>query len=113
VLIRDKTALFLLLIVSVVFSGCTMVSPFPLVARSGDTITLAVGSADGMNKSNTTVEFTGSDGIPINIPERQILKIYPDKTSRPWLYSDGGQSNINIPLTYPSHGPWEMIGGFG
>jgi len=39
-----------------------------MAARPGDTITLAVGSQDGMNASNTTVTFTSdSDNIPVDL----------------------------------------------
>lgn len=76
----------------VFFSGCVALQPMPTNARAGDTITLAVGSADGMTAANTTVEFyTGPDpslATPVSIPVRSIVKVYPDKTSHAWLGDD-------------------------
>jgi len=77
--------------------GCVALQPFPTAARAGDTITLAVGSADGMTDSNTTVEFfaPGVDpdiGPGTLIPIRSVIKLLPDKASHLWLASGDGIS---------------------
>lgn len=67
-----------------VLTGCTAVQPFPTGAKAGDTISLAVGSADGMRRDNTTVEYTPDDtGVPRDISSaiRAIVKLTPDKAS--------------------------------
>jgi hypothetical protein len=72
--------------------GCVAIQSFPTVARAGDTITLALGSAEGMTKNNTTVTYTpdSDPGNPIAIPSnniRAIIPIYPDKRSKAWVES--------------------------
>ena len=88
--------------------GCVALQPFPTAARAGDTITLAVGSPDGMTDSNTTVTFyaAGEDpdvdpGTPIDI--RSVVKLLPDKASVAWLKSGDGISRRS------SHGPWLTV----
>ncbi len=90
--------------------GCVALQPLPTAARAGDTITLAVGSADGMTTSNTTVEFfaPGVDpdvnpelGTPV--PVRKVLRLLPDKTSHAWLASAPSISRRS------SHGAWLSI----
>ncbi|HIO13628.1 MAG TPA: hypothetical protein EYN15_00335 [Chromatiales bacterium] len=93
-------------LVSAVFAGCTAVNTFPVVARQGDTIALAVGSADGMNRNNTTVEFvdfaSASHDLTANM--RGIFKLYPDTASRAW---DGSQTSVLIASSF--HEPWITI----
>ncbi|HEB87126.1 MAG TPA: hypothetical protein ENI68_08960 [Gammaproteobacteria bacterium] len=101
---------WVLAVLFLLFSGCTTVQTFPDKARAGDTITLAVGSADGMNRSNTTIAYT-SDADPFNPVDltpgiRAITKIYPDRTSNSWLFDSYLLGNIP---EYSSHGPWEML----
>jgi len=99
---------FLALLIFLIFSsaGCVSTQPFPSVARAGDTITLAVGSADGMTANNTTVEFfPGTDPAvvtPVPVAIRSIVKLYPDKTSSAWL--DEGQIAARS-----SHGGWLSV----
>ena len=99
---------FGIIAVALLFSGCVALQPGTTAARSGDTITLAVGAADGMNKANTTVDFyPGPDPdivTPIPIPIRTIVKIYPDRTSKAWL----GEDVLSIPRR-SSHGGWLSV----
>lgn len=66
-----------------VLQGCVGVQSFPIAARAGDTITLALGSSDQINLSNTTVTYTPvtppGDTIEITANIRSIFKLYPDK----------------------------------
>ena len=48
-------------------SGCVAMQPFPNIARSGDTVLVAVGSPDGMTKLNTTALYVPDDAAPVLI----------------------------------------------
>ena len=101
--------LITLLLLAGLLSACVAVQPFPNAGRSGDTITLAVGSPDGMTKANTSVTFTSDDPLfpdTINITAgvRQVFKIFPDKTSEAWLMSSASSL-----ATRSGHGPWLTI----
>ena len=88
-----------------VLSGCVALQSFPTTARSGDTITLAVGSADGMTTSNTTVDFfsDASPTVPISVPVRSIFNLTPDKTSTAWL------NDSPVLARRSSHGAWQSV----
>ncbi|MDH5570652.1 MAG: hypothetical protein OEY89_02740 [Gammaproteobacteria bacterium] len=89
-------------------SGCTALQPFPNVARSGDTVALAIGSPDDMSRANTTATFTSDvDGVPIDITSniRSIFKLFADPASR--IYNP---NNITATLVESSkHTPWITI----
>ncbi|HHO68831.1 MAG TPA: hypothetical protein ENK12_07355 [Gammaproteobacteria bacterium] len=86
-------------------SACVAVQSFPVSARAGDTVMLAVGSPDGMNKGNTSATFTpGGGGSAVPLPIRSIFKLYPDKTSAAWL--DSGALGVENDT---GHGPWTTI----
>lgn len=99
---------FGIIAVALLISGCVAIQPGTTAARSGDTITLAVGAADGMTAANTTVEFyPGPDPdlvTPIPVPVRSVVKIYPDRTSKAWL----GEDMLSIPRR-SSHGGWLSV----
>ena len=88
--------------------GCVAVQSFPTAARAGDTVSLAVGSAEGMTKTNTTLTYTpDGTGTPISIPAtniRAIVPIYPDKRSPAWSNSDAKGV-----ATLTGHGSWLMV----
>jgi hypothetical protein len=90
-----------------VLQGCVAVQSFPTVARAGDTVTLAVGSAEGMSKSTTNVFFTPDGGAEVPIPSeniRAIIRLYPDKRTEAWAAS----STVAID-TATGHGSWLSI----
>ncbi|HFD80724.1 MAG TPA: hypothetical protein ENK05_10095 [Gammaproteobacteria bacterium] len=90
-------------------AGCTAIQPFPMAARAGDTITLAVGSQDGMDRSNTTVSFTSdSDLIPVDLSPgiRSIFNLYADKASNSYSPSI---SNVDTNFRYLHHEPWQTV----
>ena len=96
-------------------SNCVATQSFPNVARAGDTVTLAVGSTDGLNKTNITVEFY-PDGDPLNPVDittnvRSVMRLYPDKTSKGYWDETTG-SGLET-MTYLSqlslHGPWQSV----
>jgi len=88
--------------------GCVSLQSFPTLARSGDTITLAVGSAEGMTKASTSLTYTpDSTGVPIPIPAsslRAIVPIYPDKRTTAWVNSEA----VFIDQT-TGHGAWLTV----
>jgi hypothetical protein len=87
--------------VLVMLQGCVAIQTFPIAARAGDTITLAVGSPDGMTKTNTTVQFV-SGSTTVNLPIRAIIRLRPDNTSFIAAYN-GLVAGIT---NFAGHGPW-------
>lgn len=80
---QSRIYILSLIILFFLLQGCVALNSFPKLARSGGTITLAVGSPDYMTKSNTTVQYISNSDLdnPINLPIRAILKLRPDNTS--------------------------------
>ncbi len=98
-----------LLLSGLLLAGCTTIQAFPMAARPGDTISLAVGSQDGMNEGNTTVTFTSdADLIPIDMTAnvRSIFNLYSDKASN--TYSPNIQF-IRDNFSYLHHEPWQSV----
>ncbi|MDQ1363057.1 MAG: hypothetical protein QG652_917 [Pseudomonadota bacterium] len=90
----------------VLLQGCVAVQSFPATARAGDTITLALGSVDGLNKSNLQISYTPqSTNIPVDLTAniRNVFKVYPDKTSRVWLDTADSANILNV---FAGHGAW-------
>ena len=90
-------------------SSCTALKTFPQAARAGDTVSLALGSADGMRRANTTAAFF-SDADPftpydITAGIRGIFRLYADKTSS--LYTVG--STAQYIVTTSGHEPWVSV----
>ncbi len=100
------TLLFVLL--GSVLGGCVGTSAFSNSARGGDTVTLALGSPDGMDKATTTVAyFPDSDPVnPIDLTSNVtgLFKLYPDPASYTWL-----QSNATAIAGRSGHGPWLVV----
>lgn len=107
----DKTGFYLILILWLgALSGCIAIQPFGNYARPGDTITLAVGSLDGMTKANTKVFFvpdsSPSTSIDVSSGIRAIFKLYADKGSR--VYSPNN-NNAAINFGYLYHENWQTV----
>lgn len=87
-------------------SGCVGLDAFPIAARAGDTITLALGSPEGMNRSDTTVTFEDSQGgvhdLTANV--RGIFKLLPDKASKAW-----DASSTSTLVSSAKHEPWLVV----
>jgi hypothetical protein len=97
------------LLLVIALSGCIAVNPLPIAARAGDTITLAVGSPDGIKKANTTVSYQpDAGGSPIDLTANvtSVFKLYPDPTS-PLVA--GGASNYWDLLDSSGHVPWISV----
>jgi len=97
----------LLILAFFILHGCTSLQTFPGVARAGDTITLAVGSADGMTKqaANTTAIYVSDAGGLYPLTIRSVFNLYPDKKSR--LYTS---TSATLPVIDSSdHEAWQTV----
>ena len=104
----NKLKYYLPGIILLLISGCTALQPFPNVARSGDTVALAVGSPLDMSRANTTATFTSdADGIPVDVTAniRSIFKLYADPASRVYNSSSGTSILVGSSI----HAPWVSI----
>lgn len=105
-LLNNKCICLLLLSCLALLQGCVAIQSFPTIARAGDTITLAVGTPDGMTKDNVALMFTPSNGgTPIDISSgiRSIIKINPDETSGLSLFQ---AENVQVLENDAGHGAW-------
>lgn len=96
-------------ILAMAMSGCISMKTFPQAARAGDTVALAVGSADGMARVNTTAVFVpdSATNSPINLTPgiRGVFRLYADKASA--IYTS---TNIVRYVTDTSgHEPWVTV----
>ncbi len=79
---------------------------FPTAARSGDTVTLAVGSLDGMNKNNTTATFVSDvDASSTDLAIRAVIRLRPDQTSTSALFDPF----LNAEDYYTGHSQWLAV----
>jgi hypothetical protein len=89
--------------------GCIAYSPIPTAARAGDTITVAVGSPDGMTKNNVSVNFQpDAGGPPVDLTNNvaAIFKLYPDPSS-PLIAGNWG--NVSTIYDNSGHVPWLTV----
>ena len=90
-------------------SGCTALKTFPQAARAGDTVSLALGSADGMSRANTTATFysDADPSTPYDITGgiRGIFRLYADKTSS--VYAGGSDARFIVNTS--GHEPWVTV----
>lgn len=87
-----------LLVSRSVLSGCSGLQTFPHIARGGDTITLALGDADGMRKDNIAITFrpdSGGADIDLTPYMRSFFKVYPDPTSAAMMDASGFGGTLN------------------
>jgi len=93
-------------LIAFLLQGCVVTQSFPNIARAGDTITLAVGSPDGINKTNTSAEFVSHvDGSVATLPIRSIIRLRPDQTSKTALFSD----LVNAEDDFTGHAQWLTV----
>ena len=108
-----KLITFLLL--TSLLSACVAIQSFPGVVRAGDTVTLAVGSLDGLDRDNITVEYypDSDPGNPVDLTQnvRSVMRIFPDKTSAAyWDTGSGfGLETMNSLSNLSGHGPWQSV----
>ena len=99
---------FAVSVLAFALSGCTALKTFPQTARAGDTVALAVGSADGMTRANTTAYFvSNSSSVQYNLTPtiRGIFKLYADKASV--IYQAGSNSRTVVDTS--GHEQWVTI----
>jgi len=92
-----------------VLPACTALKTFPQAAKAGDTVALAVGSADGMSRANTTASYE-SDSNPgvfydLTTGIRGIFRLYADKASG--LYNPESVTRYIVDTS--GHEPWVTV----
>ena len=96
-------------------SACVATQTFPGVVRAGDTVTLAVGSLDGLDRDNVTVTYypDSDPSNPVDLTQnvRSVIRIFPDKTSAAYwdTASGNGLETMNFLSTLSGHGPWQSV----
>lgn len=102
----------LILLVSFL-SGCAAIKSFPESARSGETITLAVGSPEGMSRQNILVEYypDSEPSTPYDITPglRSVFKLYPDKASKLMLFDDSPFFPVDRIARDTGHAAWLTV----
>lgn len=97
--------------VLVVMTGCTALNTFTLAARPGDTVALATGWNQAINRNNLTAVFTDSAGnvvtyAPGSAGIRSVVQLYPDPVSKLNVEYATGQSNGSGFTNGPNMGNW-------
>lgn len=114
---RNLQHCFVILLL-VLLASCVATQPFPYAVRAGDTITLAIGSYDGVNKNNLSITYypdPGSlpDETPVDVTSaiRSVFNIYPDKKSRTyWDKTSGnGQQTMAYVEGISGHSSWQTV----
>lgn len=105
-----KNLVFFLALTAIFLNGCSAYRVFPFEAKAGDTVTLAVGSPDGMTRANTTATFISEsdEGNPVDVTPniRAVFKLHADKASS--VYQTGMLFTEEIVKT-SGHMPWVTI----
>lgn len=94
----DTTVLFVVIAMILFGQGCTGVQTFPLAARAGDTISLAVGWNKKLSRDQLTITITPSSGIPVvyapgDPAVHALVNLYPDPLSRLIVERETGTSS--------------------
>jgi hypothetical protein len=102
----------LLCALSLLLGGCTALNTFPVAARPGETVALAVGSPDNLTMANVnsvTFVSAAAPGAPLDITPnvRSIFKLYADKASE--VYEYGGTLGTNQIIRTSLHEPWLAV----
>lgn len=102
----------------VLLASCVATQPFPYAVRAGDTITLAIGSYDGVNKSNLSITYYPDSGslpseTPVDVTSniRSVFNIYPDKKSRTYWDTTSGNSLQTMAYveSISGHSSWQSV----
>lgn len=81
-----------------IFQGCTATYTFTTAARAGNTVALATGWNQPVNKTNITAQFTDANGavVTYNLGDpgiRTVVQLYPDPVSKLMVEYATGQSD--------------------
>lgn len=113
-----KYCLYLTVVLVVLLGGCVAVQPFPFAVRAGDTVTLAIGSLDGVSPSNMSIMYYPDPGsVPSEAPVdvtagiRSVFNIYPDKKSKTYwdTTSGSGFTTMSYLEEVSGHGAWQSV----
>ncbi|MFK5948130.1 MAG: hypothetical protein QM500_05100 [Methylococcales bacterium] len=97
-----KHSYYLFLFSQIVLTGCTGINTLPHIARGGDTVMLAIGTAEGLSENNVSVTYTSDGGGTVDLTPNihALFKLYADPTSGAVL--DKSWTTFN----YADHEPW-------
>lgn len=93
---------YLILVSQIVLVGCTGINSLPHIARGGDTVMLAIGTAEGLSEDNISVLYTSESGVTVNLTPNvhALFKLYADPTS------EAAIEQSYVIRSYASHEPW-------
>jgi len=109
--------LLLFVILAWLISSCASMRPLSNYARSGDTVSLALGGTLDSNaqvsvlkKANITITITDSASVTSPVTLRYLFRTYPDPTSGLGYrsYTNQGDGKI-VPYVAPYSGQWMAI----
>jgi len=78
--------------------GCAAVKTFSVAARPGDTVALATGWNQPVNRNNITAQFTDANGVVVTYAPgstgiRTVVQLYPDPVSKLMVEYATGQTS--------------------
>lgn len=87
----------ILILIGLGLGGCVGTQTFTTAARSGETVTLAVGWQKALARQNMTITFTPAGGAPVTyLPNdarvRSVFNLYPDPASKLVVGTQTGQT---------------------
>ncbi len=106
------------ILLAIFLASCVAVQPFPYAVRAGDTITLAIGSLDNVNKDDMSITYyPDPDSQPSDNPVdvtsgiRSVFNIFPDKKSKSyWDTTSGlGLETISSVENFSGHSAWQTV----
>ena len=113
-----KCYLYLTIALLVFLGGCVAIQPFPYAVRAGDTITLAIGSLDGVSQNNMLIMYypdpgsvPSEDPVDITAGIRSVFNIYPDKKSKTYwdTTSGNGLTTMSYLESVSGHSAWQSV----
>ncbi len=108
-----KTAV-LLMAATWLGTGCTSLQTMSSYARTGDTVTVALGGsttvalAPVVKKENVKVKITDSAGVTYPVKVRYVFKTYSDPASR-YAYRNFYNYNDFVTMNKPYQGQWMAV----
>lgn len=109
--------LVLMSLLGVLFSGCASMQSMSNYARTGDTVSIAVGGTEDSNalvdvlkKENISITITDSSAATYPITLRKLFKVYPDYSSE-YVFESSSVANGLSMSSYapPLIGQWIAI----
>ena len=103
---KNINYILLVFTILVLQSGCTSLQTFPVAARAGDTVSVALGSYDNMTTSNITVEFLPDGVLPgggTQLTPRSVFRLFADNASRA---VQNPMSLLGNVIKTSGHAPW-------